>query len=137
MADYEYEAGKDAARVNRSFYQAFRDLDLEAMSTVWLADDSVRCIHPGWDLITGFPAVMTSWCAIFSNTESLMIDISDVSVQIVAEMAWVTNVEMVRAVADGAATVGRVLATNLYRFDDGAWRMVLHHASPVHQRLPS
>ena len=52
MADpEEYEAKKAASRANLAFYRAFEALDIEAMHLVWLDDDCIKCVHPGWELL--------------------------------------------------------------------------------------
>ena len=70
MAD-QYQAIKEAAAANRGFYLAFEAFDLQAMERVWLPDDRVKCVHPGWELLSGFEAIMASWRAIFQNTEAI------------------------------------------------------------------
>ncbi|HMX30241.1 MAG TPA: nuclear transport factor 2 family protein, partial [Blastocatellia bacterium] len=36
-------------QANQSFYLALENADLEAMAAVWLHEDWVKCVHPGWD----------------------------------------------------------------------------------------
>jgi SnoaL-like domain len=58
-------------RANERFYEAFEQLDIEAMSVVWLHSNRARCIHPGWRTLRGWSAIKESWIAIFSNTEEI------------------------------------------------------------------
>ncbi|MHC4263456.1 MAG: nuclear transport factor 2 family protein, partial [Planctomycetota bacterium] len=51
MADPDYEARKQVARTNRSFYAAMESLDIARMASVWADDDSVQCVHPGGELL--------------------------------------------------------------------------------------
>jgi ketosteroid isomerase-like protein len=98
---------------------------------VWLDDDGVKCVHPGWPLLSGYARVMGSWEAIFESTRSIAFELADLDVRLVGGLAWVTNVERMR-MHDGEGDRGaEALATNLFVRHGGAWRMVLHHASPI------
>lgn len=131
MSDPFYAERKAAARANLAFYRAFEALDFRAMDGVWLDDDCVKCVHPGWELLVGRDKVMASWEAIFRNTTRIRFDVSDVAVEIIGECAWVTAVEVIDMEAGGGAMRSRAVATNLFLRRDAEYRMVLHHASPV------
>ena len=125
------EAAVTAA--NEEFYAAFEALDLDRMAACWAKDDGVRCIHPGWDAIDGWPKVSRSWVAIFANSSYIQFFLTDVRVHVDATVAWVTCAENILAgrSAQGDMEDAKVLATNVYRRVGGRWLMVLHHASPV------
>ena len=131
--DDAYRAIKGAAAANRAFYAAFEAFDLEAMERLWSKDDRVKCVHPGWELLMGHAAVMASWRAIFQNTDAIRFELVDLSVELLGEVAWVTNVEQIRVGPQGEGQAA-ALATNLFELDAGEWRMVLHHASPLSPR---
>ena len=44
-------------KANQSFYEAFESLDIARMDCVWMHQDYVTCIHPGWTIRSGWPAV--------------------------------------------------------------------------------
>src|SRR5215212_8522318 len=68
--------------VNSRFYNAFENLSLERMEEVWKHSDDVVCIHPGWDLFTGWVAVQESWMTIFQNTERIQFLITNAKTRI-------------------------------------------------------
>src|SRR5215472_6927687 len=43
---------------NRTFYDAFESLDVGKMESVWLQDQRIVCIHPGWRKLLGWGAIM-------------------------------------------------------------------------------
>jgi len=45
-------------KINSEFYHAFENLSIERMEGLWKHEDNVVCIHPGWDLFTGWLAVV-------------------------------------------------------------------------------
>jgi ketosteroid isomerase-like protein len=116
-------------QANRKFYRALTEMDMQAMGEVWLHEDWVRCVHPGWAPIEGWPALQESWQRIFENTEHMHVTVGGVFVSIQGEMAWVSCVERVSTTAEGRMDMAYVQATNLFVLRAGVWRMVLHHAS--------
>jgi ketosteroid isomerase-like protein len=119
------------AEANARFYRAFEALDLPAMDAVWAHGEDVKCVHPGWPLLTGWPAVRESWRAIFENTEEMRFTIADVRVEIHGILGWVTCTENILSDVRGRVAVTAILATNLFTRVDDAWLLVHHHASHV------
>jgi ketosteroid isomerase-like protein len=114
---------------HEAFYAAFEAADLDRMAACWAQDDGVCCIHPGSDLILGWPRVSRSWAAVFVGSARLQFFLTDVRMHVDGDTAVVTCTENVLAGAE--LTAGKVLATNVFRREGGSWRMTLHHASPV------
>lgn len=135
MSEPEYEDSKEVARLNRAFYQAFERLDLEAMQSIWLDDPGIKCVHPGGETLAGRERVLGSWKMIFENTTKIRVEIEDLSISMLGEYAWASNVERVRAPVENGITVTEMAATNLYRRVEGRWWMMLHHASPIARRF--
>jgi ketosteroid isomerase-like protein len=124
-------------QANADFYRAFEALDIRAMEQVWAHGEHVKCVHPGWPLLTGWDAVRTSWETIFANTQEMRFTLTDVRVEAASELAWVTCTENILSETDGRVGVTSILATNVFERDGGAWRMVHHHASHVLGRAAS
>ncbi|MBM3220323.1 MAG: nuclear transport factor 2 family protein [Candidatus Rokubacteria bacterium] len=122
---------KAVADANARFYRAFEALDLAEMDAVWTHDDDVKCVHPGWPLLTGWDAVRESWRAIFANTEEMRFTIGDLRVVVHADVGWVTCTENILSDVGGRVGVTRILATNLFARGTEGWRMIHHHASHV------
>jgi ketosteroid isomerase-like protein len=125
------DARAGVAAANASFYAAFEALDLARMDAVWARGEHVRCVHPGWPLLTGWTAVRDSWAAIFANTEEMRFTLSDVHVLATGEMGVVTCTENILSGVGGRIGVTSVLATNAFERGPDGWRMILHHASHV------
>ena len=64
--------------VNRRFYEAFESLDFKRMEGIWLREDYIKCVHPGWALLSGWDAVMESWRRIFENTQQMRFTLTNV-----------------------------------------------------------
>jgi ketosteroid isomerase-like protein len=130
------EAGVHAA--NSAFYAALEARDLDAMSEVWEHADRIVVTHPGWPMLRGWARVAGSWDAIFRNTGYIQFVLTDEQVTVVGDSAWVTLDENILQSGTPESVVGdelsgsRATALNIYVRDSAGWRMVVHHASPVH-----
>lgn len=121
--------------VNDAFYQAMQSLDLARMEDVWWHEDWVRCLHPGWELLSGWEKVKESWSSIFGSTVQLRVSIRDPLVSVVGDAAWVSCIEQVTSMLETDFTTARVQATNIFVRRKGHWRMVHHHTTPLPDRV--
>ena len=124
----EIEAVKLA---NQLFYRAFETLDIDQMSGVWDDQYEVTCVHPGWPLIQGRDEVIQSWASIFNNTMVMQFTITETSVHIDRDWAWVVCTESLRSVVDGRVNEAKIEATNIFSKHGKRWMIVHHHGSPV------
>ena len=121
----------EVIEANARFYQAFEALDITEMDRVWAHGAHVKCVHPGWPLLTGWEAVRESWDTIFTNTEEMRFTLSNVSAAVGGDLAWVTCTENILSEVAGRVGVTAILATNLFERDGADWRLIHHHASHV------
>jgi hypothetical protein len=125
---------------NAEFYHAFESLSIEAMDKLWKHDENIVCIHPGWDLFTGWLAIRESWITIFSNTEMIRFSITNTKVRIfdnkIAVVVCLENIET--TLADGRVIRIGVIATNIFERDEqlNQWLLIHHHGSPVTNYIP-
>ena len=123
---------REAVRaLNESFYAALEGHDLAGMSGVWLHEDWVHCVHPGGDVLRGWPAVRTSWEQIFGQGGWMRVTPTSVEIRIEGDLAIVVCSENITAEHESEVRVAVALATNLYRRTPAGWRMIHHHASPA------
>ena len=122
---------KELHRLNLLFYRCLETLDLPCMENVWLQEDWVRCIHPGWDVLVGWDAIRDSWARIFSNTNWIRVAPTDVHIHVLGRTAIVACSENITTSQDGDLDVAVAQATNIFVTTREGWRMVVHHASPA------
>jgi ketosteroid isomerase-like protein len=114
--------------VNQAFYDAFEARSLPHMDAVWLHSDEVVCTHPGWKPLVGWEAVRQSWASLLQNEEHLQFIVTELAVVLRSDMAVVRASENLLA---GGQMRGSVATINVFVRDDGQWRMLAHHGSPV------
>ena len=120
-----------AIAANKKFYKAFNARDLDAMKSVWSSHGNVICVHPGWSPLNGFEPIMESWQGIFKNSGNMDIQVSDVTVTASEDLAWVSCVEKLYTIASNGVLASKVFSTNLFQLNEGSWKMIMHHASPM------
>lgn len=116
---------------NASFYESLEKFDLVGMKSLWYRGDGVRCIHPGWEAINGYEAIIDSWDQVFKNTGWMRVTPTEVSTWRLGELGLVYCAENITAKHDDEVGVAVTMATNVFRQTEEGWRMVLHHASPA------
>lgn len=120
----------DVRKVNRAFYEAIESLDIGRMEEIWMNDDAIECIHPGWtERLSGWRDIMQSWYSIFQNTQYIEFSLADVRVTVDRDLAIVTCTERIVSSVNGELIHNDALATNAFRRYGDRWWMVLHHAS--------
>jgi ketosteroid isomerase-like protein len=112
-------------------------LELDRMDGIWAHEDYVRCVHPGWSLLTGWEAVRHSWEVIFKNSQEMRFSITDAHAHVEGAFGWVTCTENILSEARGNISVTSVLATNIFERSDGEWLLIHHHASHILTGDPS
>jgi ketosteroid isomerase-like protein len=122
---------EEVTRANQAFYEAFESLDVMRMDRVWAQQDYVTCVHPGWTLRAGWPAVRDSWVMIFNNTFAMTFELTDMQIQVAGDVAWVICTENITSRQGEQSQGSTVLATNLYEKTGDQWHLIHHHGSPV------
>ena len=117
-----------AVAAEEEFYRAFAGRDAESMVALWDTRDDVVCVHPGGEAIAGHGPVAESWRAILGDDGYF-----DISHQALARherdgLAVHTGFERIRADERTAL----LTVTNAFRETPDGWKLVLHHAAPVH-----
>jgi ketosteroid isomerase-like protein len=133
-----YDAEKDRATVaeaNTEFYAAFERGDLDAMEALWHTGPETLCVHPGAPPVRGTGAINRSWALIMANTPYIQFFLTDVEVSVLGDVASVTCTENVLTgdadVDQSSFSGGRAVATNVFVRTGDAWKLWIHHASPV------
>jgi ketosteroid isomerase-like protein len=130
----------EVTKANSEFYHAFASLSIEMMDNLWKHDENIICIHPGWDLFTGWLAIRESWIAIFANTKMIKFTIANTKTRIsdnkkISVVVCLENIETTSA--NGQVIKIGVIATNIFESEQpNQWLLVHHHGSPVTNYIP-
>lgn len=128
MTDYDREKIIEA---NTAFYKALGTRDIELMKEVWVKDERAGCVHPGWTILRSWESIIQSWENIFDPNDQVDINISDISININKNIAWLTCIQEMVYINREPSMFNLSLSTNIFEKRDGGWLMLLHHASPL------
>ncbi len=106
---------------NEAFYAAFAGKDMAAMVEVWSKAEPLYCLHPGWPLLVGQEAVMQSWAGILAS--------GGPTIAGEAETAYAEG-EIGLVICTERLGNGVLAASNLFRLEEGRWRLFHHQAGP-------
>jgi ketosteroid isomerase-like protein len=116
------DAAAPVLAANREFYRAFRTRDVGAMERLWAESSALVCVHPGWEALTLRSEILESWRGILESRDAPPIRCRDESVRFAGDAAIVLCTELIGESA--------LVATNVFVREAGAWRIVLHQATP-------
>lgn len=102
------------------------------MSNVWLDSPSIVCTHPMAARIVGYRLIIGSFMGLFQNQGEVAVTLEQVETMLTKDMSVRTGVEVLHQ----DAMEYRMQVTNVFRSTEEGWKMVLHHASPVHTVEP-
>lgn len=123
----------DLISANKAFYNAFSSLNIDEVHKCCTASESDVCIHPGWAPIKGWAAIAEAWIEIFESTNYIQVTPSDIIVQIIGDVGWVTCLENIYSLVGVQQLMGQVAATNIFNRTDSGWKLSVHHGSPIVQ----
>ncbi len=126
----------EVLRANRAFYEALQSLDLVRMESLWVQEDWVACLHPGWEILIGWEDVQRGWAEIFRSTAQMMIAIGRPLVHVAGDTAWVSCLENVTTTNAEDFSTAVIEATNIFVRREGRWRIAHHHTTPLPGRVP-
>jgi len=108
-------------RANADFYEAFAQGDYERLVGLCAREAELACIHPGWPALHGRTAVLESWRRIFAEGPPSLVCVEP-RAYVQGEAGFVICSELMQS--------GALVATNVFVFEAGEWRLTHHHAGP-------
>lgn len=90
--------------------------------------EDVTAMHPLGGRQIGWPEVRDSWEMAASAVEGGSVEVSDLQVTLLSDdAAFTTGTENGSATVDGTPMTFSVRFTNVFRREDGVWKLVHHH----------
>jgi ketosteroid isomerase-like protein len=127
-ADQDIAGARAAAE---QFYSALNVMfngELEPMKEVWSHKDDVTYMGPGGGFRLGWRDVLADWEAQAALKLGGRVEPQEMRITVGRDLAIVSNYEIGQNVtADGKTQEVTIRATNLFRHEDGRWKMIGHH----------
>jgi ketosteroid isomerase-like protein len=124
-------AEAEVQRASDQFYAALNSIlngDASPMAEIWSHESDVSTMHPLGGREKGWDAVSASWEGAAQAFSQGSVEVSDLEVHDLGDVAYTLGVEHVDAKAGGRDVHSELRATNIYRRENNAWKVVHHHA---------
>ncbi len=115
--------------MERQFYEALQQGDIERLMAIWADDEEITCVHPGGGRLVGAQAIRSSFEHMFGNG-AIHAEPHHVRRVRTHSTAVHSVLERLQVMTDEGPQTVWVLATNVYIKTGLGWRLVVHHASP-------
>lgn len=126
---------EDVREASDRFYAAInRGLngDTSAIHDACSHADDVMAMHPLGGRQLGWPEVRDSWEMAVGAISGGSVQVSDVQVTLLADdAAFTTGTENASATVGGTPVTFSARFTNVFRREDGVWKLVHHHVDPL------
>jgi len=123
--------GADAVRkANDGFYAALNTMftgDAAPMLKVWSHANDVTYMGPGGGLSAGWPKVSALWQSQAAMKLGGTVNPTETHMTIGHDLAVVVDIEVGHNVVAGKPMDVSIRATNTFRKEAGAWKMIGHH----------
>ena len=123
-------AEDEVRAASRRFYAALNGMaggDAGAMADVWSHSASVTAMHPIGGREVGWDEVRPVWEQVASLAQGGEVALSDQRLSVAGDMACETGIERGQMALAGQTLAIEHRVTNVYRREDGTWKMVHHH----------
>ena len=119
----------EVRQASDQFYAALNRLtqgELAPMLAVWSQAEAVTALHPPGGRAMGRAAVRATWEGLSQSSTHGQVSVSDLLVRCQGDLAYTVGVERGEGVIPFTAR-----STNIYRREEGAWKMIHHHVDLV------
>jgi len=125
----------EVRRASEQFYAALIQLingNAEPMAAVWSHRDDVTTLHPLGGRQTGWHEVWQVWQAVAqAGITDANVTVDDLLIHVTGDLAYTVGVERGQLTMGGEQVAYDERATNIYRREGGAWKLVHHHSDLV------
>jgi ketosteroid isomerase-like protein len=120
----------DVRTASARFYSALErmtDGDVAPLADIWSHSATVTTMHPIGGRQTGWDEVRGSFQGVADLASSGQVELRDQSIQVAGDMAYEVGIEYGQATLAGERVTIEHRVTNVYRREDGQWKIVHHH----------
>lgn len=117
----------DVRAVSDKFYSGLSRMDVAALPELWSHRDDVTTMHPMGGEQVGWEEVRTSFEQAAGAMTDSHVDLIDQRIHAGTDLAYETGIERGSAKVGGEPVSFEHRVTNVYRLEDGQWKMIHHH----------
>lgn len=119
-----------------AFYDALEEGDLNRLLAVWADSDDICCLLPMYPFIQGRKGIEDVFSHLFSQGHGVELSIVHLNWIQTDDIAIHQVEETIQRVPPDTPPPPPFYGTNIYRKDDGGWRLIVHQNAPTPQPPP-
>ncbi|MEM9682676.1 MAG: nuclear transport factor 2 family protein [Pseudomonadota bacterium] len=123
-------AEDDVRTASEEFYAALNRMlagDARSLGDIWSHSSTVTAMHPIGDWHVGWDDVKTTFDKVAKASTGGQVWITDQLIRIGGDMAYEVGMEHAEFAIDGQPLTVNSRVTNIYRREQGGWKIVHHH----------
>ena len=120
-------AEDDVRALSKKFYSGLSRMDVAALPEIWSHSDDVTTMHPMGGEQVGWEEVRTSFELAAGPMTDSHVELIDQRIYAGTDLAYETGIERGSAKLAGEPIEFEHRVTNVYRLEDGQWKMIHHH----------
>jgi len=123
---------------SKQFYAALNRMangDPGSLSDIWAHGEQVTAMHPIGGREVGWEAVRASFAGVSEAASNGKIELAEQLIQVVGDVAYELGVERGQFEFGGEDVTFAIRVTNIYRRQNGGWRIIHHHTDPSPEML--
>lgn len=125
---------EEVRQASNAFYSALNAMvngDANALKAIWSHSEEVSTMHPVGGRQLGWEEVWNTWNQVSQVSTDGKVVLKEQVIWAEASLAYETGVEQAEFKIAGTKTSGDVRVTNVYRKENGSWKIVHHHTDIV------
>ncbi|WP_163709473.1 YybH family protein [Mangrovibacterium lignilyticum] len=125
---------EDVRKASQEFYKALNLMvngNAEALKVIWSHSEQATTMHPVGGRQVGWNDVWNTWNQVAQVSSDGKVELEDQLIFASGDLAYETGVENAGFKVAGTKTEGQVRVTNVYRKENGSWKIVHHHTDLV------
>ena len=127
---YSADNEKEVRMAAEQFYASLNSLfkgELDPMIEIWSHADDVTYLGPSGGILVGWEAVRSSWADQAKLKLGGRVEPEDMHVTAGDTIGIAVNYERGTSFIDGKPEKVNIRATNIFRLENGKWKMIEHH----------
>jgi ketosteroid isomerase-like protein len=120
----------EVRKASEQFYAALNRMtngDASSMPDIWSHSAAVTTMHPIGGREVGWDEVKEPWGQVAQLATDGQISLNDQLIQVSGDMAYEVGFEQGQFTMAGEQVAVNQRVTNIYRRENGAWKVVHHH----------
>lgn len=133
-SSFSSESEKGVKEAAMQFYSALNTMfkgDVSTMIEVWSHAPDVTYLGPQGDILIGWEHVRKAWEEQATLKLGGQVDPEDMHITVGDKIGIAQNYERGTSYVDGKPVTVAVRATNIFRLEEGKWKMISHHTDII------